>query len=317
MRLALLGYPVAHSVSPAMHNAALHHVGLHDWHYEPLPVEPTNLASAVARLRTADYAGANVTVPHKQTIIPLLDGLTPTAQAIGAVNLIVKRDSPSPDARSSRRERGVGGEVLIGHNTDAAGFLADLYAHDVHISNRLVLILGAGGSTRSVLAACAGVGAKVRIIARRPEQAQLLITTYPSPVELFDWSPLSFLRASDNVALIVNTTPLGMTPNLDTSPWLDGTPFPPDAFVYDLVYNPAETLLVKQARAAGLRATTGLGMLIEQGALAFEQWTGKTAPRALMRQAAQNKLASPRLPSEAGSPAPLPGSGGAGEQGRN
>lgn len=272
MRLVLLGYPVSHSRSPAMQNAALQAVGLSDWHYEAWPVEPERLAEAVLKLRGNDYAGANVTVPHKESIIPFLDGLTPVAHAIGAVNTLVKREGR-----------------LLGHNTDAAGLLADLYAHHVHISNRPVLILGAGGGARSAVAACAGMDADIRLIARRREQAQLLMTTHPS-LEIYDWTPLDFLQACDDCALILNTTPLGMTPNVATSPWLDGTPFPPTAFVYDLVYNPAETLLVRQARAAGLRATTGLGMLIEQGALAFELWTGTTAPRAVMRTAAENSL---------------------------
>jgi shikimate dehydrogenase len=133
------------------------------------------------------------------------------------------------------------------------------------------------------------VGARVRVVARRREQAQSLISIYPS-LEIFDWSPVGFMQACDDCALIINTTPLGMTPNTDASPWLDGTPFPPDAFVYDLVYNPAETLFTRQARAAGLRAATGLGMLVEQGALAFELWTERTAPRDIMRRAIEERL---------------------------
>jgi shikimate dehydrogenase len=214
-------------------------------------------------------------VPHKEAVIPYLDGLTPTAEAIGAVNTLVKHDGR-----------------LLGHNTDAAGLLADLYAHHVHISNRLVLILGAGGAARAAVAACAGVGAEIRLIARRRERAESLILQSASQARVYDWTPLDFIRASDDCALIINTTPLGMTPNVSASPWLADTPFPPAAFVYDLVYNPAETLLVRQARAAGLRAATGLGMLIEQGALGFELWTGKTAPRAVMRQAAEGQLLS-------------------------
>lgn len=272
MRLVLLGYPVSHSRSPAMQTAALQAVGLSDWQYDAWPVEPKQLAEAVQTIRGDDYAGANVTVPHKETIIPFLDGLTPVAQAIGAVNILVKRDGR-----------------LLGHNTDAAGLLADLYNHHVHISNRPVLILGAGGAARAAVAACAGVGADLRLIARRREQAQSLVPN-AQPLEIFDWTPLDFLRATDDCALILNTTPLGMTPNVATSPWLEGTPFPPTAFVYDLVYNPAETLLVRQARAAGLRAATGLGMLIEQGALGFELWTGMTAPRDVMRKAAEDSL---------------------------
>ncbi len=275
MHLAALGYPLSHSLSPAMHNAALAHVGLHEWRYEAMPVEPARLAEAVAVIRGDEYAGANVTVPHKETIIPLIDGLTPVAEAISAVNTIVKRDGK-----------------VIGHNTDAAGLLADLYAHDVHISDRPALILGAGGSARAAVAACAGVGAEIRIAARRREQARSLISILQSSDQLriFDLTVLDLERASRDVALIINCTPLGMSPNVNASPWFESVPFPRGAFVYDLVYNPADTLLTKQARAAGLRAATGLGMLVEQGALGFELWTGKTAPRKLMRQAAEQKL---------------------------
>lgn len=295
MRLALLGYPLSHSLSPAMHNAALAHVGLNDWRYDAMPVEPERLGDAVRLIREAEYAGANVTVPHKETIIPFLDGLTPVAEAIGAVNTILKTRQPygSPSSASQALERGAGGEALIGHNTDAAGFLADLHAHDVPISKRPVLILGAGGAARAAIAACASVGAHIRLIARRRAQAQslfLLFSDSQSPLELYDWSPLGFLQACDDCALIVNATPLGMSPDVEASPWMQGTPFPPCAFVYDLVYNPPETRLVEQARADGLRADTGLGMLVEQGALAFELWTGQAAPRPLMRQAAEEQL---------------------------
>jgi shikimate dehydrogenase len=270
MLVVLLGYPLSHSLSPVMHNAAFDALGL-NWRYKAIPIEPGRLSDAVARLRVADCAGANVTVPHKRAIIPLLDGLTPVAQAIGAVNTVVKRDGK-----------------LIGHNTDAAGLLADVHTHGASLSHRPVLILGAGGAARAVVAACAGVGASVRAIARRREQAESLREI--SPVEVFEWTPLGLLQACDDCSLIVNATPLGMSPNVDVSPWIDGTPFPLDAFVYDLVYNPSETRLVRQARAAGLRAATGLGMLVEQGALAFEMWTGQSAPREVMRRAAEMEL---------------------------
>lgn len=268
--VTLIGYPVSHSLSPVMHNAAFDSIGL-DWHYTAMPVEPGRLGDAVARIRRVDCAGANVSVPHKQAIIPLLDGLTPVAEAIGAVNTLVKREGK-----------------LIGHNTDAAGLLADLYAHGVSLAHRPALILGAGGAARAAVAAGAGVGAKVRVAARRREQAESLQRIVP--VDVFDLTPIGLMQASDDCALIVNATPVGMTPNVDASPWLDGTPLPPDAFVYDLVYNPADTLFTQQARAAGLRAATGLGMLVEQGALAFELWTGQSAPREVMRQAAEMEL---------------------------
>lgn len=275
MRLILLGYPLSHSVSPAMHNAALAHVGRADWRYEARPIEPARLAEAVAQLRAQEVAGANVTVPHKQAIVPLLDGLTPVAQAIGAVNTIVKREGK-----------------LIGHNTDAAGLLADLHALGLSIAKRPVLILGAGGSARAAVAAAASVASEVRVVARRRAQAvhlQSLITDNAS-LTIFDWTPLGLAQAAYGCALIVNCTPLGMAPHVAASPWPDGVPFPPGAFVYDLVYNPPETQLVREARAAGLRAATGLGMLVEQGALAFELWTGATAPRRVMRAAAEQSL---------------------------
>jgi shikimate dehydrogenase len=250
-----------------MHTAALHEVGLAAWRYELLPTPGAALAERVAALRGAAWAGANVTVPHKEAVIGLLDGLTPVARAMGAVNTIYKRQGD-----------------LLGHNTDAAGFLADLASHGVRIDHQSVLVLGAGGSARAVVAGCLGLGARVTVMARRLEQARALQDL--GDVDAAPWTPLALLEASDGVSLIVNTTPLGMTPDIDTSPWIDGTPWPPDAFAYDLVYNPSETRFVREAREHGLQAATGLGMLIEQGALAFELWTERPAPRAVMRQAA-------------------------------
>ncbi|MEK7442210.1 MAG: shikimate dehydrogenase [Chloroflexota bacterium] len=274
MRLSILGFPLSHSLSPAMHNAALREVGLSDWRYEAMPIEPARLSEAVQLIRGDDYAGANVTVPHKEKIMPLLDGVTPVAEAIGAVNTIVKRDGK-----------------LIGHNTDAAGLLADLHTHGVKIQDRVVLVLGAGGSARAAVAACAGMGAKIKFIARRRDQAESLASDFQLPTSnVFDLTINDLTRASHDCALILNCTPLGMSPNIDSSPWFDSVPFPKEAFVYDLVYNPRETKLVKQARAQGLSAATGLGMLIEQGALGFELWTGKDAPRKVMREAAEEKM---------------------------
>ncbi|MCC7361583.1 MAG: hypothetical protein IT317_19010 [Anaerolineales bacterium] len=272
MQLALLGYPLAHSVSPAMHAAALAELGLTDWAYQPWPVAPDDLPAAVTRLRAPDYAGANVTVPHKAAVIPHLDGLTPVAQAIGAVNTILKHEGR-----------------LLGHNTDAAGLLADLYNHAVKLDRRVVLVLGGGGVARAAVAACLGVGARVRVLARRRAQAERLCAL--GDIDIYDWTPLGWLAACDGPALILNATSVGMAPNVDATPWLAGTPFPPQAFVYDLVYNPPRTRLTLAAEAAGLRAATGLGMLVEQGALALERWTGRTVARAAMRRAAEAALA--------------------------
>jgi shikimate dehydrogenase len=276
MHLLLIGDPVGHSLSPAMQSAALAAAGLNDWTYTAEAVPAVALPGVVARLRGPEWAGSNVTVPHKQAVVPLLDGVTPVAAAIGAVNTIVKE----ADGK------------LIGHNTDAAGFLADLFALEAHFGKGPVLVIGAGGSARAVVAACAGVGARIRVIARRTQQAESLRAI--AALDIFGWTPLGFLQACDDCTLIVNTTPLGMTPRVGESPWLPGTPFPPGAFVYDLVYNPSETMFAGQALAAGLRASTGLGMLVEQGALAFEKWTGHRAARTAMRQAAEAALARRR-----------------------
>ncbi|MBP7692439.1 MAG: shikimate dehydrogenase [Anaerolineales bacterium] len=281
MRLGLLGYPLGHSLSPAMHTAALAAAGLSDWRYAALPTPPEHLAAAVAALRAGDFAGVNVTVPHKEAVLPLLDALTPEAKAIGAVNTIVAQPA--------------GGAVhLLGDNTDAAGLLADLRACAVHLERHRVLILGAGGAARAAVAACLAGGAQVRVVARRRAQAEAL--NQVGRVTHFPWTRLGLMQAAENCRLVINCTPLGMAPQVDASPWLDSVAWPSRAFIYDLVYNPSETRFIHQARRAGLEACTGLGMLVEQGALAFELWTGQTAPRAVMRAAAERALAAAPAP---------------------
>lgn len=284
MRLGLLGYPLGHSLSPVMHTAALAELGLTGWRYDALPTPPEHLAAALAALRSGDWAGVNVTVPHKEAVLPHLDALTPVAEAIGAVNTILVQPDPAG-----------GAPRLLGHNTDAAGFLADLHAHGVRVERKRVLILGAGGSARSAVAGCAGIGAQIRVVARRRAQVEALGGV--GRVEFFPWTRLGLMQAAENCRLVVNCTPLGMHPQVDASPWLDTVAWPARAFAYDMVYNPAETRFVQQARRAGLQACTGLGMLVEQGALALEQWTGRTAPRGVMRAAAEQALISPGLPS--------------------
>jgi shikimate dehydrogenase len=175
---------------------------------------------------------------------------------------------------------------LIGDNTDAPGFLADLkrVSNSSFILHPSALILGAGGSARAVVYALLYDGWGVTIAARRIEQAQQLSQSfgkYDLRLSTFDFQPSTF-------DLIVNTTPLGMTPNIETSPLPENTIFAENTFIYDLVYNPRETKLVKDARAQGLNAATGLGMLIEQAALAFETWTGCNPPREVLYQAVES-----------------------------
>jgi shikimate dehydrogenase len=241
--------------------------------YSLFPISPDDkqgLHSLFARVRAGELHGLNVTIPHKQNVIPLLDELTPTAKAIGAVNTIYLRE-----------------DKLIGDNTDAAGFLADLrrFIGDwrLEIGNS-ALVLGAGGSARAVVYALANDGWNVTISSRRPEQAEQLAQSFPNHQLLItNYADLQLSTFN----LLVNTTPLGMSPNIDQSPLPENTTLAKDTIIYDLVYNPRETKLVKDARTQGLSATTGLGMLIEQAALAFERWTGHTPPREILRMAVE------------------------------
>jgi shikimate dehydrogenase len=301
--LGLTGYPLEHSLSPILHLAALRECGL-GGEYRLYPVPPgdqalTLLADLTGGLRRGELHGLNVTIPHKQTICDLLDGFTPAAQAIGAVNTLYL------DAGR-----------LVGDNTDAPGFLADLHAfmktHSIRMHAELdpmrALVLGAGGAARAVVYALTRSDWAVTVAARHLEQAQAILQSYEpmanqvqshaasypkslaagqmAVISLEELNRKSKILNHKSELLIVNATPLGMSPNVDASPWPPGLPFPSRAIVYDLVYNPSETSLVRAARRDGLPATTGLGMLVEQAALAFERWTGLSAPRQAMRQAA-------------------------------
>jgi len=272
LQLGLTGYPLGHSLSPQIHRAALDACGLQG-DYSLFPIHPDDqqgLKDLLAHVRNGEIHGLNVTIPHKQNVISLLDKLTSTAQAIGAVNTISMQNGK-----------------LTGDNTDAPGFLADLQRFLTmeilrHGDTKSVLVLGAGGSARAVVYALIDNGWNVTVAARRIEQAQAFISQFPNPdsrISAIEFQTTNLQSLIPNFSLLVNTTPLGMTPNVEVSPWPVGLPFPPNATIYDLVYNPQETRLVREAHAAGLSATTGLGMLIEQAALAFEIWTGYDPPR--------------------------------------
>jgi len=259
-----------------MHNAAFAALGL-EWCYVPLPVatDPrTRIGEAVLGIRALGLRGTNVTVPHKQAVMPHLDRLTPAAQAIGAVNTIVVQ----PDGS------------LLGDNTDAPGFVADLRDHGVEAQGKRVLVLGAGGSARAVVYGLATAGATSITIANRTlDRATELAATLQMSV---GDCPLRACSLPDDLAsiaeqsdLVVNCTSLGMTPNIEGLPWQDDLPFQPGQAVYDLVYNPRKTRLLAQAERDGATAIGGVGMLVWQGAIAFERWTGITPPVDVMRQA--------------------------------
>jgi shikimate dehydrogenase len=282
-RVALIGWPVAHSVSPAMHNAAFEALGL-DWRYELLPTEPGRVAEAVARLRAGDYQGANVTVPHKQAVLPCLDELTGAAQAMGAANTLVPR-----------------GGRLIGHNTDADGFVVALLAAGLQPHGAWAAVVGAGGAARAVVYALLGEGAeKIFLLNRSVERARALADDLdcrdggPPRIEVRPLDEGSLVATAQRAELLVHATPLGMWPHVDASIWPDDVPLPEHLAVFDLVYNPQETRLLQQAHASGAKAIGGLEMLVQQGVLAFQIWTGERAPVGVMRRAARRALAGER-----------------------
>ena len=276
-KLGLIGYPLSHSLSPQIHSAALQSCSLKG-DYSLFPIHPEDqqgLEDLLSRIRSGEIHGLNVTIPHKQNVIPFLDELTPNAKSIGAVNTIYFRN-----------------DKLIGDNTDAPGFLADLKRlidSTAFSFQPSALVLGAGGSARAVVYALLNDGWNVILAARRMEQANELARQFEK-VNIMEFNLQTFQHL--NVQLIVNTTPLGMTPNTHQSPWPENLPFPTDAAIYDLVYNPRETKLVRDAHAQGLNATTGLGMLIEQAALAFEIWTDHNPSREIMRAAVEQSAVS-------------------------
>lgn len=281
--LGLIGYPLGHSFSAAIHRAALDETRLQgDYRLFPVPPLPAGeprIQELLQDMRAGRLSGFNVTIPYKQAILPYLDEITPLAVQIGAVNTILIENGR-----------------LTGDNTDAPGFTADLEACFPGIKpDGQILILGAGGSAYAVAQAALQKGWRILVAARRMEQAGSLKEHFHRRLNsgaaiettTLDTHGLSNLLYRQKISLIVNCTPVGMSPYVHRSPWPDGIPFPGGAVIYDLVYNPAETAIVRQARGSGLAAVTGAGMLVEQAALAFERWTGVEAPRLAMRAALQ------------------------------
>lgn len=276
--LYLFGYPLGHSISPAFQNAALRECGIHGVQYVKKSVPPEELQQIILALRAPECLGANVTVPHKQTILPLLDEVSPLAREIGAVNTVVKRANTD------------GSVALVGENTDAYGFMQALRARRVDPRGQRVAILGAGGAAAAAAYALAEGGAYEivllnRTLARSVELADRLVQKFPlMGLALNDWDALG------KTQLLVNATSVGMSPHPDASPLPPHVVLARHAVVYDLVYNPPMTRFLREAQAQGARTVGGLEMLIYQGARAFELWTGKRAPIRIMRAAATAAL---------------------------
>ena len=256
-RLAgVIGWPVSHSRSPRLHGYWLERIGI-DGAYLPLPVAPENLESVLRALPKMGFRGCNLTVPHKEAVLALVDELEPLAQRIGAVNTIVVAED--------------GG--LIGRNTDAFGFLENLRrgCPAWNPTAAPALVLGAGGAARAVVAALMDAGVpEIRLANRSRDRAEQLAADLGDPIRVVDWSERNVAQAG--TGLLVNTTTLGMTGQsmLD----LDLTELPLTALVNDIVYAPLETELLAAARLRGNPIVDGLGMLLYQAVPGFEAWFG-------------------------------------------
>lgn len=278
---ALIGHPVVHSCSPVMHNRALKNLGLSAC-YLSFDIGPGELPAAVAAFRTLGFQGFNVTIPYKQKIIPLLDQVDETAGEIGAVNTVVNR-----------------GGRLVGYNTDAPGFLNSLRLDaGFDCRGKSALLLGAGGAARAVAYALLSGGLSLLLISDRNSQLSAVLASdlnrrFASATQALPLEEVPVaLGAAD---LLVNATPVGMFPHCEETPLADPGWLRPGLVVYDLIYNPEQTRLMREAEEAGCQSCGGLGMLVRQGALALEMWTGAEAPVAVMRKAAQDALAGGML----------------------
>lgn len=269
-KVGIIGWPLTTTFSPAMHNAAFKALGM-DWEYDAMAIPPDIVRHGIVEPQRHGYIGLNVTIPHKEEAIKYIQP-DAIAQAVGAVNTIDLRD-------------------MTGTNTDVVGFITDLKAHDVPMKRARVLVLGAGGAARAAVVGLTSEGAEVMVVSRSLEKARTMVANL-SLMNFFIKAKAVTLddAVETGFSLIVNCTPAGMLPDTDASPWVHGVPFPNGVIVYDMIYKPAETQLMAQARAAGGEAIGGLGMLIYQGAAAFKLWTGVEPPIDVMYDAVHAQL---------------------------
>jgi shikimate dehydrogenase len=267
---AVIGWPVAHSLSPALHNAAFAARGA-DWVYVALPVEPGRAVDALDAMATFGIAGLSVTMPHKADVAAAVDSVSPAAQALRSVNTVVRHDDGT----------------LVGHSTDGAGFVASLRADaDFDPSGRSVVVLGAGAAARSVVDALASAGvARIAVVNRTAATAEEAASLAPDVASVCPTSELStVVREAD---LVVNATSIGMG---SSEVPLDTDLLRPGQLVADLVYHPLETALLAAARSRGCSVLDGLGMLVHQAAIQQELWTGASPDVTVMRAAAMTEL---------------------------
>ncbi len=264
--VGVFGWPVQHTASPCMHNAVFESLGL-NWVYLPFEVEPKLLQSAVKSLIPLNIQGVNLTIPHKKDVLPFLDEISPEAQFIGAVNTIVKKDNK-----------------LTGYNTDGQGFIKSLEENKISVSGKKVLILGAGGASFGISRELILKGADKLFVANRTLKKAEDLKKMFSEIEVLPLEKDSLKSTIKDANIVINTTSIGMKkddPLLIDEDCLTSSL----EAVVDLIYSPAETKILKAAKNKGIKTINGLGMLLHQGALSFELWTGKKAPIEVMRKA--------------------------------
>jgi shikimate dehydrogenase len=271
--LGVMGFPVSHSLSPVMHNAAIAAMGL-DYVYVPFPIPVEDLPAAITGLKAIQSVqGFNLTIPHKVEVIPLLDEVLPIAKAVGAVNT-VKRV----------------GDRWVGTNTDVAGFLSPLKQLNCDWGNSPAVILGSGGAAKAVVAACLELGCPViHVVGRDSKKMKKFHGAMTSQLHDYNlrvhpWTSIPHLL--EVAGIVINATPIGMAsdPNTPISE-AEMDLLPDQAIVYDLIYTPRPTKFLQIAAARGLKAIDGLEMLINQGAIGLEFWLDQPVPIEIMRQA--------------------------------
>ena len=266
----IIGDPIEHTMSPVIQNAAFEKLGI-DYVYLPFRVRSEEVGKAIDGMRALNIRGLNVTIPHKVAVIPFLDKLDPLAEQIGAVNTIVNDDG-----------------ALTGYNTDASGFLQALLEKGIEPKGKNIVILGAGGASRAVSFILAEKEANLVILNRlleldwAEELARKISQVFRKEVKALELDEKNLAMVLENADILINATSVGMSPNINESP-VPARLLKPGLIVYDIVYNPIKTRLLEEAEAIGAQTIGGLDMLVWQGALAFEKWTGVKAPIEVMR----------------------------------
>ncbi|MFX1493473.1 MAG: shikimate dehydrogenase [Promethearchaeota archaeon] len=266
--LCIIGHPIEHSMSPIMHNAAIQDLGL-DYLYIAFDIPPNKLKEAIKGLKTLNIRGINVTLPYKEKVMKFIDKVDQTAQKIGAINTIKNEDG-----------------LLIGRNTDAEGANKALFDAGCEITGKNVVLIGAGGAAKAILYSLASDTNKITIINRSEDRAKKLVNELKNKmdinIESKKYDEIILKEEISNADILINATPIGMFPMIDITP-VSKKIIHKDLFVFDLIYNPLETKLIKDSKEIGCQTLSGLDMLVNQGALAFEWWTNKKPNLELMK----------------------------------